>query len=294
MRYLLCNETVRELDFAAQCALAAELGYDGLELAPFTLGADPHRLGRAERTAVRKAASDAGIAIGSLHWLLVAPEGLSITSDDAGVRRETLDVMERLVALCADLGGKVLVHGSPAQRRLPEADREGAARRGKEAFARVARVAEDAGVIYCIEPLPASETEFVNTVFEAAAIVEEVGSLALRTMIDCRAARLSEAEGLPELISRWVPTGIIAHVHLNDRNRRAPGQGSDAFAPVISALREAGYEGAAGVEPFIYEPDGPTTAARAIGYLRGIEEALSLRQASVEQSPPFRGGSKAG
>jgi D-psicose/D-tagatose/L-ribulose 3-epimerase len=275
VRYLLCNEVVRELEFAAQCELAADLGYDGLELAPFTLGSTPELLSGPERAALRTAASDAGIAIGSLHWLLVTPEGLSITSDSETVRARTLDVMERLVELCADLGGKVLVHGSPVQRSLPAADRPAAVSRGKEAFARVAGWAEAAGVTYCIEPLSPAETEFVTSVSEAAAIVEEVGSPALRTMIDSRAAALGEAEELSGLIERWLPTGMIAHIHLNDSNRRAPGQGGDRFAPAIWALTRAGYRGAIGVEPFVYEPDGPTTAARAIGYLRGIEEALA-------------------
>jgi D-psicose/D-tagatose/L-ribulose 3-epimerase len=69
----------------------------------------------------------------------------------------------------------------------------------------------------------------------------------------------------------------VRHVHVNDRNGRAPGQGDDRFAPVIAALRAVDYAGDVGVEPFAYEPDGPTTAARAIGYLRGIEEALGER-----------------
>jgi sugar phosphate isomerase/epimerase len=43
---------------------------------------------------------------------------------------------------------------------------------------------------------------------------------------------------------------------------------------VLAALRRSGYEGAVSVEPFRYEPDGPTCAARAIGYLRGILAAL--------------------
>jgi D-psicose/D-tagatose/L-ribulose 3-epimerase len=275
MRYLLCNEVVRDLDFAAQCDLAAALGYDGLEVAPFTLGHEPHRLARARRAELRRAAADAGIRIGALHWLLVAPEGLSITTGDAGVRALTLDVMERLVELCADLGGRVVVHGSPRQRELQDGDRAGAIERATEAFARAGRAAEGAGVTYCIEPLSRQETEFVTSVAEAAAIVERIGIPALRTMIDCRAARLAETESVPALIARYVPTGTVRHVHVNDRNGRAPGQGRDRFAPVLAALQAAGYDGDVGVEPFAYEPDGPTTAARAIGYLTGIDEALA-------------------
>ena len=46
------------------------------------------------------------------------------------------------------------------------------------------------------------------------------------------------------------------------------------FLPVFRALRRVGYRGTVSVEPFRYEPDGPTTAARAIGYIRGILEGL--------------------
>ena len=71
MKIALCNEVVRDLEFAEQCAFAAELGYDGIELAPFTLGEEPHLISAEERARLRRAASDAGIAIVSLHWLLV-------------------------------------------------------------------------------------------------------------------------------------------------------------------------------------------------------------------------------
>ena len=75
MKFALCNEVVRELPFAAQCDLAAALGYDGIELAPFTLHDEPHLLPAAERQAVRRAAADAGVAITGLHWLLVGRPG---------------------------------------------------------------------------------------------------------------------------------------------------------------------------------------------------------------------------
>ena len=88
MRISLCNEVVRDLPFEAQCALAASLGYDGLEVAPFTLDAEaPHLLPAARRVALRRAAAEAGSAITSLHWLLLAPAGLSITSADADVEK---------------------------------------------------------------------------------------------------------------------------------------------------------------------------------------------------------------
>jgi sugar phosphate isomerase/epimerase len=275
MMLSLCNEVLRELDFPAQCALAKGLGYDGLEIAPFTLAEQPDRLPAARRAELRRLAEDHGLAITGLHYLLLAPPGLSITSPDAAARARTIDVMRALVGLCADLGGAVLVHGSPAQRRVAEGQSPDETLRNAEAcFAAIADDAEAAGVCYCIEALAPPEAELINTVAEAAAIVDRIGSAAVRTMIDTCAAGRGERAPIPDLIEEWLPSGKIAHIHLNDPDGRAPGQGDLRFGPILAALRRHGYAGVCSVEPFVYEPDGPTCAARAIGYLRGLLEAV--------------------
>jgi D-psicose/D-tagatose/L-ribulose 3-epimerase len=179
-----------------------------------------------------------------------------------------------LCALCAELGGKILVHGSPDQRKLDPGDEDNGRKRGIDCFAAVADAASQAGVTYCIEPLARVQTAFVNTVAEAAAIVRQIDNPALRTMIDCSAAGQTEAEPVDALVRRWLPTGLIAHIHFNDPNRRGPGEGELAFGPILAALRESGYRGNAAIEPFDYKPDGPTCAARGIGYIRGILQTL--------------------
>lgn len=276
----LCNEVVRELPFDAQCALAAGLGYDALEVAPFTLADDPRELSERDLARLRRTAEDAGVRVSGLHWLLTAPTGLSITRADPAVRERTLSVMHALIDACAALGGSVLVHGSPGQRELSDDDPEGDAARGRDAFAAVAEHAERAGVTYVIEPLSHHETRFVTRWAEAADIVREVGSPALRTMIDTRAARWGEDEPVERVLERGLIDGTVAHVHLNDRDRRAPGQGEDRFAPVLDVLLRQGYDGTVGIEPFVYEPDGPTAAARAAGYVQGLIEALAWRDAA--------------
>ena len=275
MRISLCNEVIRELDFPAQCALAGGLGYDGLEIAPFTLSDEPERLPYARRTELHRIAEDAGLAITGLHWLLLVPQGLSITSDHLADRMRTIAVMRGLIELCADLGGKILVHGSPGQRQIAQGQSADVALGyAKECFAAIARDAEQAGVTYCIEPLAKDETLLINTVEAAAALVLEIDSPAVRTMIDSCAAGRAEAQPIPDLIDRWLPGGEVAHIHLNDPNRRAPGQGDLQFGPILAALQRRGYAGIASVEPFVYEPDGPTCAARAAGYLKGLLESL--------------------
>jgi D-psicose/D-tagatose/L-ribulose 3-epimerase len=277
VRLALCNEVLRDRDFAAQCTYAAALGYDALEIAPFTLGDEPLALPRSRRAEVRRAASDAGIAISGLHWLLVKPEGLSVTSLDPTVRARTIEAMRSLVELCAELGGRYLVHGSPAQRRTPPGvDAETARAWIAEALAAAAQAAREAGVVYLLEPLPADETDQVNTLDEAIALVRAVDSPALATMLDTKSAALAESMSAVELLQRWLPSGFIRHVQLNDRNRRGPGQGNDRFAPVLEALVDAGYAGDIAIEPFEYVPDASGCAARAVGYVRGLLEALAV------------------
>ena len=274
MRVSLCNEVIGGLSFERQCETAAALGYDGLEIAPMTLADDPTTLGATRIAELRRAASEAGIAITGLHYVLRAPAGLSITTQDEAVRRRTIEVMRALCGLCAELGGKVVVHGSPDQRKLEPGDEEDGRRRGIDCFAGVAEAAQQAGVTYCVEPLARNQTAFVNTVQEAADIVRAIGSPALRTMIDCSAAAQAEAEPVDALVTRWLPSGLIAHIHFNDPNRRGPGEGALKFGPILAALRDGGYEGNAAIEPFVYRPDGPACAARGIGYIRGIMETL--------------------
>ena len=272
-RIALCNEVIREMGWAEQCAFAAKLGYDGLEVAPFTLSDAPDTLSAAEIAEFRRIASDSGITITGLHWLLVAPEGLSITSRDPAVTARTREFIVRLVDLCAALGGRVLVHGSPSQRQSG-GDHAGALARATEAFAIAGEAAARAGVVYCIEPLGRRETDVINTFDEAAAIERNVGNPALRTMIDTSAAAQCEAEDAPSLITRALSTGLMAHIQFNDLNRKGPGQGEQRFLPVLQALKTGGYRGDIAMEPFIYEPDGPACAARAVGYVRGLMEAL--------------------
>lgn len=274
MEVSLCNEVLRDFSFERQCELASALGYDGLEIAPFTLSENPHELSSVRRAELRRIAERAGLRITSLHWLLLTPLGLSVTSEDAAVRRRTVEVLKGLVGLCSELGGSVLVHGSPKQRLIsPEQERRDVERRTAECFLDVARKAEELGVRYCIEPLAPVETNYINSLEEAKALVARVGNPAFRTMIDAKAA-VNESLPLHELCEKWLPTGLIGHIHLNDRNLRAPGQGTDRFLPLFAVLRRLGYSGVVGVEPFDYFPDGPTAAARAIGYIRGIQEGL--------------------
>ena len=113
MKISICNELFEGWDIAKVFDYAAQLGYDAVELAPFTLGETASAISAAQRKEIRQAAEKAGIEIAGLHWLLVKPAGLYINHPDADVRKTTQNYLKELIDLCGDLGGKVLVHGPP-------------------------------------------------------------------------------------------------------------------------------------------------------------------------------------
>ena len=271
MKFALCNEVLASLPFAEQCRAAAALGYMGLEVAPYTVCDDPAAMTDGQAHDLARIAADHGLVVTGLHWLLVKPADLSITSPDTTVHTRTIAFMRRLTELCAAMGGAYLVHGSPKQRLIADGQTsDDALERATVAFAAAGEAARAAGVTYCIEPLSPDQTSLINTVGEAVAIVQAVSNPHLRTMIDTSSAGLAEAEPVADLIRRWMPTGLIAHVQVNDPNRRGPGQGEMKFAPILRALRDTGYAGVVAAEPFDYIPDGMGSAAWSIGYLRGL------------------------
>jgi sugar phosphate isomerase/epimerase len=276
MRLTLCNEVIRELDFAAQCKLAADLGYEGLEVAPFTLSDNPATLPKKIRSELVVMAGDAGIRITGLHWLMNVPSGLSLTSNDPATQSKARDHMVAMVELCHDLGGTILVHGSPDQRPTSHANSPDEARDiALNHWKAAGEAADAAGVTYCIEALAPSLTDFVNTVDEALALVRAADTPGLQTMLDTSAAWGGEKQSPEQVLNTHLPGGHIAHIHFNESNRRAPGQGEHSFLPIVQTLARHAYDGWIGIEPFDYHPNGPAAAAQASGYVKGLIEAAT-------------------
>src|ERR1043166_1394263 len=176
MKYAICNETFEGWDHARVCQTAARLGYQGLEIAPFTLAPRITDVTAVQRTALRRQAEDAGLTVIGLHWLLAKTEGLQVTSPDEAVRRRTADYLVELARCCRDLGGDLMVFGSPGQRRIP-ADHTPARAADfiVDTFRRAAPGVADQGVRLCLEPLSPPEADFINTCDEALEILGKLG-----------------------------------------------------------------------------------------------------------------------
>lgn len=266
MKLAICNELFEGWDFADVCRCASEMGYQGIEIAPFTLCEQPCELPRASRQRIAAQASAANLDIVGLHWLLARTEGYHVSHPDSSVRNATATYLTELARLCADLGGHVMVFGSPAQRSLLDGvTYEQGWDYALDTFGKVIPTLEQFGITLCIEPLTPCETNFLNTAAEAARMVRDLDSPSIRLILDVKAMS-SEAAPPADVIR--VNHDLLAHVHANDANKRGPGFGNTDFVPIGQALNDVGYAGWVSVEVFDFSPDPVTVARESIQYLK--------------------------
>lgn len=278
MKISICNELFQGWPIEKVFEYAAQLGYDGVEIAPYTLADSVTEISQKRRSAIRRAAEASGVEIVGLHWLLVKPEGLYINHPDEFIRIKTQEYMEALIHFCADIGGKVLVHGSPHQRTVQGGwNFKEAWDYARETFKTCLKTARKRNVIYGIEPLAHVSTNFINTVEEALRLVKEIRHPNFRMVFDCRSASLQE-KSVTESLLQALDSRYLCHVHVNDADGRGPGLGDTKFTPILKTLIKNGYKGYISVEVFHFNPDPQTIASRSIGYLKGILETLTDKE----------------
>lgn len=274
MKFAICNETFVDWPLERALDLAAQQGYRGWEVAPFMLATDVREISAQERTNYRRVVEAAGLEVIGLHWLLAKTSGLHLTSSDDGQRAAAAEYLIELTRLCADLGGKVMVLGSPLQRNRGEGQSE------DEAYAnaagvlqRVVPTLEQTGVTIALEPLGPVETNFMNTAADAKRLAERVGSDQIALHLDMKAMS-SESIPIPELISTH--RAWLAHFHANDPNRLGPGMGDLDIDPAFAALQKIGYTGWVSVEVFDYSPGVETLVTTSMTNMRRTCERLQI------------------
>ena len=272
MKFGICNETYQGWDFARTCEDAAKCGYDGIEIAPFTLAEDPGQLTEDAAAGFGRTARDAGLEVIGLHWLLLKPPGLHLTTPDDSVRQKTIAFALHLARLCAAMGGKIMVWGSPKQRSVAEDQPyEDAFRRGADAVREICEVAGPLGVTIAMEPLTVAETNFLTTAAETVRFIQQVSHPSCKLHLDVKAMS-SETRSIPQIIAD--SREYLVHFHANDPNLRGPGFGEVDFIPIFAALKRIDYSGYVSVEVFDYRPDPQTIGRQSLQYMRKCLHSL--------------------
>jgi sugar phosphate isomerase/epimerase len=274
IRLGICNELFDGWEFGQVCRTVKSLGYDGLEIAPFTLAPLITEITLGRLRELRSMAEDAGLAIIGLHWLLAKTEGFYLTTPDAKVRRRTGDYFVALADATRDLGGELMVLGSPKQRNLlPGVTYDQALDYATEVFTRIMPQVGAMGVDLCLEPLAPTETDFLNTCAQANELIERVDHPNFKLHMDVKAQSSEPKGNVPALIARYA--AAAGHFHAQDVNLRGPGMGNVDFGPILKALVDSGYDRWVSVEVFDFSPGAEETARQSIACLRGALDAAT-------------------
>lgn len=266
MKFAICNETFQGWKIEDAISFVAKSGYDAIEIAPFTIAKYVTEISAADRSRIRDTARRSGIAITGIHWVLVQAEGMYVTHPDRAVRDRTAKYFCDLVNFCADLGGGIIVVGSPKQRNLMESVTfEQAWEWATGVFRDAVMKAEERAVTICFEPLAPSETNFINTAAEAIRFVKQLNTPHFKIILDVKAMS-SESKPIPQIIRESWPN--FAYFHANDKNLKGPGFGEIDFTPIAEALKEVGYKGYVSVEVFNYDDGAEVIATKSLDYLK--------------------------
>lgn len=267
IRLGICNELFEERPFGEVCRTIKSLGYDGIEIAPFTLAPRITDISKAQRRALRAEVENAGLETIGLHWLLAKTEGFYLTTPDQAVRLRTADYFVALAEATRDLGGSLMVLGSPKQRDLlPGVGYDHACDYAADVFARAMPAIGDFGIDLCLEPLAPNDTNFLNTCAQAEAMISRVNHPHFKLHMDVKAQSGETDATVPELIALHARNA--GHFHAQDVNLRGPGMGSVDFGPILNALVASGYDRWVSVEVFDYTPGAEATARESIACLK--------------------------
>ncbi|MGO9471537.1 MAG: sugar phosphate isomerase/epimerase family protein [Isosphaeraceae bacterium] len=263
----ICNEMFEGWDLAGVCQFVKETGYDGLEIAPFTLAPLVTDLAPAKRREARTIVHDAGLETIGLHWLLARTEGFHLTSPEPAVRRATGEYLVALAEAALDLGGGLLVLGSPKQRSLLRGvSYDQAIGYALDVLDRAMPRIGAMGIDLCLEPLAPSETDFINTCSQAIEVIDRVDNPHFKLHLDVKAQSSETGASVAELTRRYAP--LAGHFHAQDVNLRAPGMGEVDFGPIMQALVDAHYDRWVSIEVFDFAPGAQETARQGIACLK--------------------------
>ena len=274
-KYAMCNESMAELSWVEQCQIVGNAGYQGIEIAAFTLVKEGvQEINPARRKEMVSVMKNVGIECAGLHWLLAPPpKGLHFTTPDAAVRQRTIAYFNELIDFCGDLGGPYMIFGSPKQRNTRGISVEEAEKYFAEGLAAVADHAQQRGIKILIEPLGKHMTDVVNTLAEALELAEQINHPAVQIMFDFNNT-VDETEPFDVLLKKHYKH--IHHVHVQEMGGKHLGTGTavNDYVKAFQTLKDLRYDKWISLEVFDFSPGGRRIAEESMKVLKQIESKL--------------------
>lgn len=240
-------------DVRNACRIAAEMGFDAIEVFPPSADA----LAQSELLSILSDHKLTLAAVGTgAGWV---KQQLTFTSSDPDVRQRALQFASDIVEAAGRHGAPAII-GSMQGRWAGGVTREQALDYLREALQLLARRGARHGTPLIYEPLNRYETNLVNTLADGAQLLKSLSAPNVRLLADLFHMNIEVADIAEELRAAG---DLVGHVHIADSNRRPAGYGHTDLAPIAAALRDISYDGYISAECLPY-PDSEQAARATI------------------------------
>jgi D-psicose/D-tagatose/L-ribulose 3-epimerase len=241
VEFLLWTETF-ELDSIHLIGHAKSLGFDGVEIHlryPDRLPVDEirHALDEHEMKAC---------------FVVILTEEQSPISEDAGVRKQSLEFFKSCIDAAHRIGGGESVIGGVNY--APAGYLTGSARTPQEwdrsvhNYREAAKYAGDKGITLAVEPINRFETFFINTAADAVRFCEDVGEPNAKVHLDTYHMIREEKDFYRAIVDTGSRIGMV---HACENDRGTPGTGLVSWNEVYRGLSDANYNGWIVIESFV-------------------------------------------
>jgi len=244
MKIALSNIAWENRHLSKYLKLLKKLNCSGVEIAPDIIWPKPTNSSNEERKIFKNIILKEGLDIVGFHALLFSRPDLQFFQSKES-RKATVNYLCELIKLCADLGGKQLIFGSPKNRRLHNRKYSECLGQIMEDFFQICEFGKKHDIFFCIEPLGPNETDFIKSVEEGGNIVNKIDHPFFKLHLDTKAL-FATKENPNEILIKF--NNIIQHVHVSDENLKEPGSVNSGHREIGEALNKAGYSNYLSIE----------------------------------------------
>lgn len=241
-------------------ALAAELGYDGLEIHL----RDAHDIDWEKLVNLSKTYKLAVSALGT--GMAAREDGLTFTDQNKDVRQQAVERVKEHIKLAARLGSLVIIGSVSGYLGKEERERKRHFTYALSCLDECCQAGINHDVTLLLEPLNRYECDYINTLDEALEVINRIGAPNMRLLADTFHMNIEERDIITSLHRAGKALG---YVHLADSNRKMPGQGHLNISQVLKVLQDIEYHGFIGFE-VLPLPDAHTVALESVSFVKEL------------------------
>lgn len=193
--------------------LLSKYQIDAIDIAPGKYFPDPTKATDADITKVKAYWSEKGIEITGMQSLLFGTQGLNVFGSKES-QQTMLDHLGAVAHIAKGLGAKRLVFGSPKNRNREGLKDEQALYLAKDFFTKLGDIADEYGVVFCLEPNPTCYgANFMTTARETFDAVSAIDHPGIKMQLDTGAITINK-ESITDILVYSI--NQIGHVHISE------------------------------------------------------------------------------